>query len=57
VMLLGMGNALPSFSDSLNCAGPYDGRHYFPITIPVSLLLTSVGFPKYFMEQNRFHPS
>jgi anthranilate phosphoribosyltransferase len=35
---------LASFSDSLNCAGPYDGRHYFPITIPVSLLLASVGF-------------
>ncbi|MDB5053549.1 MAG: anthranilate phosphoribosyltransferase [Bacilli bacterium] len=33
-----------SFSDSLNCAGPYDGRNYFPITIPVSLFLASVGF-------------
>ncbi|MDQ1912409.1 anthranilate phosphoribosyltransferase [Paenibacillus sp. GD4] len=33
-----------SFSHSLNCAGPYDGRHYFPVTIPVSLLLASVGF-------------
>jgi anthranilate phosphoribosyltransferase len=37
---------LTSFSDSLNCAGPYDGRHYFPITLPVSLLLASVGFPQ-----------
>ncbi|MBO9609222.1 MAG: anthranilate phosphoribosyltransferase [Paenibacillaceae bacterium] len=37
---------LASFSDSLNCAGPYDGRHYFPVTIPVSLLLASVGFPQ-----------
>jgi anthranilate phosphoribosyltransferase len=35
-----------SFSDSLNCAGPYDGRNYFPITIPVSLMLASVGFPQ-----------
>lgn len=35
-----------SFSHSLNCAGPYDGRHYFPVTIPVSLLLASVGFPQ-----------
>ncbi|GAA4854194.1 anthranilate phosphoribosyltransferase [Paenibacillus vulneris] len=35
-----------SFSDSLNCAGPYDGRLYFPITIPVSLLLASVGYPQ-----------
>lgn len=35
-----------SFSQSLNCAGPYDGRLYFPITIPVSLLLASVGFPQ-----------
>ena len=35
---------LTSFSDSLNCAGPYDGRNYFPITIPVSLMLASVGF-------------
>lgn len=32
-----------SFSHSLNCAGPYDGRVYFPVTIPVSLLLASVG--------------
>jgi anthranilate phosphoribosyltransferase len=37
---------LTSFSDSLNCAGPYDGRNYFPITIPVSLMLASVGFPQ-----------
>lgn len=37
---------LASFSDSLNCAGPYDGRSYFPVTIPVSLLLASVGFPQ-----------
>jgi anthranilate phosphoribosyltransferase len=35
-----------SFSDSLNCAGPYDGRHLFPVTIPVSLMLASVGFPQ-----------
>lgn len=35
-----------SFSHSLNCAGPYDGRRYFPVTIPVSLLLASVGFPQ-----------
>lgn len=35
-----------SFSQSLNCAGPYDGRLYFPVTIPVSLLLASVGFPQ-----------
>lgn len=36
-----------SISDSLkNCAGPYDGRHYFQITLPVSLLLASVGFPQ-----------
>ena len=35
-----------SYSNSLNCAGPYDGRNYFPITIPVSLLLASVGFPQ-----------
>jgi anthranilate phosphoribosyltransferase len=35
-----------SFSNSLNCAGPYDGRHYFPVTIPVSLLIASVGFPQ-----------
>lgn len=35
-----------SFSHSLNCAGPYDGRVYFPVTIPVSLLLASVGFPQ-----------
>lgn len=35
-----------SFSHSLNCSGPYDGRLYFPVTIPVSLLLASVGFPQ-----------
>ncbi|MCU6793397.1 anthranilate phosphoribosyltransferase [Paenibacillus sp. WQ 127069] len=35
-----------SFSNSLNCAGPYDGRQYFPVTIPVSLLIASVGFPQ-----------
>ncbi|TXK84736.1 anthranilate phosphoribosyltransferase [Paenibacillus sp. N3.4] len=31
-------------ADSLNCAGPAEGRQYFPITLPVSLLLASVGF-------------
>ncbi|TDF97650.1 anthranilate phosphoribosyltransferase [Paenibacillus piri] len=35
-----------SFSDSLSCAGPYGGRHYFPVTLPVSLLIASVGFPQ-----------
>lgn len=35
-----------SYSDSLNCAGPYDGRESFPVSIPVSLLLASVGFPQ-----------
>lgn len=35
-----------SYSDSLNNAGPYDGRHLFPVTIPVSLMLASVGFPQ-----------
>ncbi|MDQ0878004.1 anthranilate phosphoribosyltransferase [Paenibacillus sp. V4I3] len=33
-----------TFADSLNCAGPTEGRQYFPITLPVSLLLASVGF-------------
>jgi anthranilate phosphoribosyltransferase len=37
---------IKSFSDSINCAGPYDGRNFFPITIPVSLLLASVGVPQ-----------
>ncbi|WP_426445706.1 anthranilate phosphoribosyltransferase [Paenibacillus sp. S-38] len=32
------------FPQSLNCAGPYDGRLYFPVTLPVSLLLASAGF-------------
>jgi anthranilate phosphoribosyltransferase len=35
-----------SFSDSLNCAGPYDGRNLFPVTLPVSLMMASVGFPQ-----------
>lgn len=35
-----------SFSDSINCAGPYDGRRYFPVTIPVSLLMASVHVPQ-----------
>jgi anthranilate phosphoribosyltransferase len=35
-----------SFSGSINCAGPYDGRKYFPVTIPVSLLLASVQVPQ-----------
>ncbi|MCZ8521408.1 MULTISPECIES: anthranilate phosphoribosyltransferase [Paenibacillus] len=34
------------FPHSLNCAGPYDGRLYFPVTLPVSLLLASAGFPQ-----------
>ncbi len=34
-----------AFHQSVNCAGPYDGRDYFPVTIPVSLLLASVGVP------------
>lgn len=33
-----------AFADSLQCAGPTEGRQYFPITLPVSLLLASVGF-------------
>ncbi|MZQ85890.1 anthranilate phosphoribosyltransferase [Paenibacillus sp. 5J-6] len=33
-----------AFADSLNCAGPTEGRQFFPITLPVSLLLASVGF-------------
>ncbi|NOV04087.1 anthranilate phosphoribosyltransferase [Paenibacillus planticolens] len=32
------------FADSLNCAGPSEGRQFFPVTLPVSLLLASVGF-------------
>lgn len=35
-----------SFSSSINCAGPYDGRSYFPVTIPVSLILASLGIPQ-----------
>lgn len=34
------------FVDSLNCAGLTEGRQYFPVTLPVSLLLASVGFPQ-----------
>lgn len=33
-----------NLTDSLQCAGPTEGRQYFPITLPVSLLLASVGF-------------
>lgn len=33
-----------SFSDSLNCAGAYGNRRLFPVTIPVSLMMASVGF-------------
>lgn len=33
-----------SFSDSLNCAGTYGNRQLFPVTIPVSLMMASVGF-------------
>ncbi|MEI7025252.1 anthranilate phosphoribosyltransferase [Paenibacillus sp. y28] len=35
-----------SYSGAINCAGPYNGRSYFPITIPVSLLMASVGVPQ-----------
>ncbi|MFE5320138.1 anthranilate phosphoribosyltransferase [Paenibacillus sp. NPDC056579] len=45
-----------SFSDSLNCAGPYDGRNYFPITIPVSLLMASVGFRQVLHGSNSLPP-
>jgi anthranilate phosphoribosyltransferase len=34
----------PTFVDSLNCAGPTEGRQYFYVTLLVSLLLASVGF-------------
>ncbi|MDD9269850.1 anthranilate phosphoribosyltransferase [Paenibacillus sp. GCM10023248] len=34
------------FEDSLNCAGQTEGRRYFAVTLPVSLLLASVGFPQ-----------
>jgi len=37
---------IQSFTNSINCAGPYDGRRYFPITIPVSLLMASVQVPQ-----------
>lgn len=33
-----------SFSDSLNCAGAYGSRQLFPVTLPVSLMMASVGF-------------
>ncbi|MEW9700122.1 anthranilate phosphoribosyltransferase [Paenibacillus sp. SI8] len=33
-----------SSRNSLLSAGPAEGRHYFPVTLPVSLLLASVGF-------------
>jgi anthranilate phosphoribosyltransferase len=36
---------IQSFTNSINCAGPYDGRRYCPITIPVSLLMASVQVP------------
>lgn len=35
-----------SFSDSLHCAGAYGNRQLFPVTIPVSLMMASVGFPQ-----------
>ncbi len=33
-----------SFSESLNCAGVYAPRQILPVTLPVSLLMASVGF-------------
>lgn len=45
-----------AYPDSLNCAGPYDGLHYFPITLPVSLLLASVGFPQVLHGSDSFPP-
>ncbi len=33
------------YPNSINCAGPYDGRYTIPFTIPVSLLMASVGIP------------
>lgn len=35
-----------SYSDSLNCAGVYGRRQTLPVTIPVGLLMASVGFPQ-----------
>lgn len=35
-----------SFSNSVACAGSYEGRETFTISLPVSLLLASVGFPQ-----------
>jgi anthranilate phosphoribosyltransferase len=37
---------IQSFTNSINCAGPYDGRRLFPVTIPVSLLMASVQVPQ-----------
>jgi anthranilate phosphoribosyltransferase len=37
---------IQSFTSSINCAGPYDGRRYCPITIPVSLLMAAVQVPQ-----------
>ncbi|MDO3681735.1 anthranilate phosphoribosyltransferase [Paenibacillus ehimensis] len=45
-----------SFSHSLNCAGPHDGRSCFPVTIPVCLLLASVGFPQVLHGSESFSP-
>jgi anthranilate phosphoribosyltransferase len=46
-----------TFSDSLNCAGPYQGRHYFPISLAVSLLLASVGFPQVLHGSDSLSPN
>ncbi len=39
--------ACPANPQALNCSGPYDGRHTFPVTLLVSLLLASAGFPQF----------
>jgi anthranilate phosphoribosyltransferase len=39
--------ACPASTNALNCSGPYDGRHTFPITLMVSMILASTGFPQF----------
>ncbi|GFZ86060.1 anthranilate phosphoribosyltransferase [Paenibacillus marchantiophytorum] len=45
-----------AFADSLNCAGPTEGRQFFPISLPVSLLLASVGFSQVLHGGDTFPP-
>lgn len=46
----------PAIADSLTCACAADGRRMFPVSLPVSLLLASAGFPQVLLGGQSLRP-